>query len=313
MTHGEPDFTKRTTAKIDHWYLKGVELLDPTIAKALPISIENPALAYDSANDRFKVDIEAVSAGAFPVDITDDWTRQLGQVDLARVLGAALSHSNPVIARLTDGTDFIDPRNIRTLTSSDVVTVNNLLNPHPTDVSDRAARLLGIVYGNLAQLQQRDSTYDLLVQLRHEGSEIDPRNIRALTSSDIITAVQPTASNLNATVTQAEKDRTISSVDATGTPIQIDNTWTGAADYTVHTPASGKKIRLKFISLELSADVDLGYKFGSSGTLYYLRTTKGPYVSNLIGCNTEGAVDEALILNASGACTVKGYVILEEI
>jgi hypothetical protein len=212
-------------------------------------------------------------------------------VDLARVLGAALSHANPVIARLTDGSAFIDPR----------------------DVSDRASRLLGIVYGNLAQLQQRASTYELLVQLRHQGVEIDPRNIRALTSDDIITVVQNTPSNLQATVTQAEKDRTISSVDAVGTPIQIDNTWSAAGDYTVHIPASGKKIRLKFISLELSADVDLGYKFGSAGTLYYLRTTKGPYVSNLIGCNVEGAADEALILNASGACTVKGYVILEEL
>jgi len=300
MAHGEPDYTKRTTAKIDHWYIKGVELIDPTIAKALPISIENPAIAYDSVNDRFKVDVEALSAG-------------LMGVNLQQVLGADLSHSNPVIARLTDGSAFIDPRDIRALTSSDVVTVDNLLNPHPTDVSDRAARLLGIVYGNLAQLQQRDSTYDLFVQLRHAGVEIDPRNIRALTSSDIITAVQPTASNLNATVTQAEKDRTISSIDAVATPVQINNTWSAAGDYTVYTPASGKKVRLKFISLELSADVDLAYKFGSSGTLYYLRTTKGPYVSNLIGCNTEGAADEALILNASGACTVKGYVILEEI
>ena len=39
-------------------------------------------------------------------DITDRWARLLGQIDLARVLGAALAHANPVIARLTDGAAF---------------------------------------------------------------------------------------------------------------------------------------------------------------------------------------------------------------
>jgi len=46
------------------------------------------------------------------------------------------------------------------------------------------------------------------VQLRHNAAEIDPRDIRALTSSDIVTVVQATAANLKATVTQEAKDRT---------------------------------------------------------------------------------------------------------
>lgn len=48
------------------------------------------------------------------------------------------------------------------------------------DVSDRANRLLGIIYGDVGQLLQRSVTRDLLVQLRNAGSEIDPRSIRAL-------------------------------------------------------------------------------------------------------------------------------------
>jgi len=45
--------------------------------------------------------------------------------------------------------------------------------------------------GSQAQsLLQRATTYDLLVQLRNAGSEIDPRSIRALTSSDVVSAVQ---------------------------------------------------------------------------------------------------------------------------
>ncbi len=56
------------------------------------------------------------------------------------------------------------------------------------DISDRAARLLGVVYGSQAQqLQQRAATFDLLVQLRSAGVEIDPRVIRALTAADIVT------------------------------------------------------------------------------------------------------------------------------
>jgi hypothetical protein len=278
MVRGEPDFQKRMNALVDLWRLKGLVVKDPTIALSLPVSIENPAIAYDVENDRFKVDLAALSLGT--VDI-----------NLAQILGAALDHNNPVIARLTDGSAFIDPR----------------------DVSDRAARLLGKVYGDQGVLTQRATSLDLYAQLRHAGVEIDPRAIRALTSSDIITVVQATAANLCATVTQAAKDRTISSVDATATAYQISNTFAGAGNYTVATPAGGKAIRLKFISLSLSAAVDLGYRFAAAGTIFYLRTSAGPYVSNLIGCNNQGAADAALILNASAACTVKGYALLTEV
>ena len=60
------------------------------------------------------------------------------------------------------------------------------------DVIDRADRLLGVVYGSQGQkILQRATTYDLLVQLRHSGAEIDPRSIRALTSTDVVTVNNP--------------------------------------------------------------------------------------------------------------------------
>jgi len=66
------------------------------------------------------------------------------------------------------------------------VTVQNAL-----DIVDRADRLLGRVYGSQGQqLKQRASTYELLVQLAHEGSEVDPRQIRALTAGDVVSAVK---------------------------------------------------------------------------------------------------------------------------
>jgi hypothetical protein len=82
-------------------------------------------------NGRFivKAILDATSA-EIDVDVVDRWTRQLGQVDLARVLGAALAHTNPVIVRLTDGTSaFIDPRQ---------ATVQNW----PSDYPDSAVKTL---------------------------------------------------------------------------------------------------------------------------------------------------------------------------
>lgn len=254
MTSGEQDYTKRMKGKLDHWWIKGVELQDPTVEACMPVSvegyaainhaqilgtalktptfvacvptsIENDAIAYDAENDRFKVDIEAVTLETIDANVTD-----------------------------------------------------------------RAARLVGKVYGNQDVLQQRATTKELIVQIRHEGAEIDPRNIRALTSTDIVTTVQ-----------------------ATATRKQFTDTWAAAGNKTAWDPAAGKKVRLKLICLELSADVDLGYRWGTEGTIYYLRTTAGPIVINLIGCNDEGATDEILYLYASGACTVKGHFAGEEI
>ena len=178
------------------------------------------------------VKVEGVTTISGDVNVSDRWARQLGQVDIARYLGSAVGLANPLHSQIVYGGVEIDPRDrnwnlgasdvpdlsdragrllgkvygnqdvlqqrattkelyvqishqgtekdptqIRALTSSDVV-----------DVSDKAARLLGVVYGSQAQqLLQRATTYDLLVQLRHAGAEIDPRAIRALTSSDVVT------------------------------------------------------------------------------------------------------------------------------
>ena len=56
------------------------------------------------------------------------------------------------------------------------------------DVSDRAARLLGKIYGDQGVLTQRATSLDLYAALRYSGAEIDPRSIRVLTSADVVTA-----------------------------------------------------------------------------------------------------------------------------
>jgi hypothetical protein len=57
------------------------------------------------------------------------------------------------------------------------------------DVTDRAGRLVGIVYGDVGQLAQRAVSRDALVQLRTGAVEYDARSVRALTSADQITAL----------------------------------------------------------------------------------------------------------------------------
>jgi hypothetical protein len=66
------------------------------------------------------------------------------------------------------------------------------------DVSDRAARLLGVVYGSQAQqLKQTATNFNLQVELATGGTLYDARSIRALTSGDTVTAVQATGTNLH--------------------------------------------------------------------------------------------------------------------
>jgi hypothetical protein len=80
-------------------------------------------------------------------------------------VGAASFHS----VQLTTGAAFYDAR----------------------DISDRAARLLGIVYGSQSQqLKQTATNFNLQAELAVGGTLIDPRSIRALTSADVVSAVQ---------------------------------------------------------------------------------------------------------------------------
>jgi len=90
---------------------------------------------------------------------------------------------------------------------------------------------------------------------------------------------------------------------------KIDLTATGV----IHTPASGKKIRLKAFVWSSNADIVTALRFGTSGDLLFTIQAKGVVGMNLIGCNIEGAVNEALYGYLSGTGVVKGTVLIEEI
>lgn len=60
-------------------------------------------------------------------------------------------------------------------------------NTSVTDVQDRAARLLGVTYGSqAAQLQQSATNFNLYTELRTGATAYDARQIRALTSADVV-------------------------------------------------------------------------------------------------------------------------------
>lgn len=66
------------------------------------------------------------------------------------------------------------------------------------DVSDRAARLLGVVYGSQAQqLKQTATNFNLQTELATGGTLYDARQIRALTSADVVSAAQSGLWNVN--------------------------------------------------------------------------------------------------------------------
>jgi hypothetical protein len=96
-----------------------------------------------------------------------------------------------------------DSNILATQSGSWTVTANQGTNPWTTDITDRAGRLLGVVYGSQGQqIKQTATNFNTQVEIAVGAALIDPRAIRALTSADTVTVVQPSAANLLATVTQ---------------------------------------------------------------------------------------------------------------
>jgi len=116
----------------------------------------------------------------------------------------------------------------------------------------------------------------------------NPQQIRVLTSSDKVT------------VADVEKVATQKIINLTATGI-------------IYTPTSGKKIRLKAFAWSSSADIVTALRFGAGGDLLFAIQAKGVIGMNLIGCNLEGAVGEALYGYLSGSGTMRGTVLIQEV
>jgi len=116
----------------------------------------------------------------------------------------------------------------------------------------------------------------------------NPQQIRILTSSDKVT------------IADVEKVATQKIINLTATGI-------------IHTPASGKKIRLKAFVWSSNATIVTALRFGAGGDLLFAIQDKGVVGMNLVGCNIEGAVDEALYGYLSGTGTMRGTVLIQEV
>jgi len=93
------------------------------------------------------------------------------------------------------------------------------------------------------------------------------------------------------------------------TPKIINLTSTGV----IHTPASGKRIRIKAFVWSSNADIVTALRFGTDGDLLFAIQAKGVVGMNLIGCNIQGEVDKPLYGYLSANGTMRGSVLLEEI
>jgi len=116
----------------------------------------------------------------------------------------------------------------------------------------------------------------------------NPQQIRTLLSSDKVT---------------------VADVEKVVTPYIINLTSTGI----IRTPASGKKIRIKAFAWSSNADITTALRFGTGGDLLFAIQAKGVVGMNLVGCNIEGAVNEALYGYLSGSGTIRGSVLIEEV
>jgi len=218
----------------------GTQFADNAASGATPTGVLS--MGWDSANSKIRalkvdatqnllVDISNASiavTGTFfqatqPVSIastvivagaktpTDSYTNPIDAEDSFALLGgwdATNSKWQRVQVDAATGTLKVDPGTVA-VTGTFFQGTQPVSIAAAIDVSDRAARLVGVVYGSQAQqLKQTATNFNLQVELATDGTLYDARSIRALTSADVVTVS-------NTSVQFA--DNTASGVTPTGT------------------------------------------------------------------------------------------------
>jgi len=149
------------------------------------------------------------------------------------------------------------------------------------------------------------------VVLTVQATDLD---IRDLTSSDIVTVVQAVAGNLKATVTQAEKDRTITSLPVRGTATRINKTANGIV---VAAPSANYHLQLFGFVMSVDGDEICRLRWGGvSGDIIAMLPTKGVLAMNLINIlerGDGGASPNNLYLEKTGSGNCQGTVWTETV
>ena len=270
-----------------------------------------------------------------------DWSVDFGKLDVA--LSTLAKESGGNLGTLT-AKDFATQATLA-LIKAKTDNLDVLLSTIP-DVSDRAARLLGIAYGDVGQLLQRAASRDLLVQLRTATTEYDARQIRTLTSTDVVDIVDKaarllgvvygsrgqqllqTATNFNsqvelataATLYDARQIRTLTTADEVKARVgnsinsllfaSIDVALSG--DNTIVALDASNKIKVTDYSIVADAAVAARWKSGASTNLSGAMSfaTNGGIMA-AAGAGRwlfETAVNQALVLNLGAAVGARGHV-----
>lgn len=260
------------------------------------IQVRNPSgiwtnVGYDTEDLSVPVHVENA------VEVTDNADRLVGRIYGSQ--GQQLkqrTNSHELVIQLAHAGAEIDPRQTRTLTAIDTVTVDNQI----LRDSDEHGQVDVLTCANPPSLDVALST-----RLRKEDLNLD-------VDKDMQVDVK-TLPSLPPGVNEIGKVQ-VTDVAKTSTPWSTTATSTG--DNAIKTPSSGKKLRIKLLDVwnNGSADITVYLRF-ATGTARFkkLLAAKTGFIMNFIGCNWEGAVDEILNINLSAAGTVDVTVLGDEV
>jgi len=296
--------------------------------------------AYDAVNDWIKVSIES----AIPFDLSDDWARELGQVDLARYLGAACGLLNPVHVGITVAGAIVDPRQIRALTALDIVSAaqSGVWSVGRTWALAVATDAVAAQVSNWPALYAMNLTQYISaacgllnpvhVGVTVAGAIVDPRQIRALTAADIVTAdslskwggtaltgrnITLLLDNLDVALSTLAKEKIPSAAtdlsafgDFSGSP---SGTW---QTLVTRTPAVGKTVYVKYINAwcdsSVAGRVGVRIQWGGANAFALMDNLPNVQVALPISFKRVGdgatALTVNIMQNTGGNLTVFGYV-----
>ena len=226
------------TVYIDHRAILGKALKTPTFANCVPTSIENDAIAYDSVNDRFKVDIEALTVGVIPVSLSTLLNPHPVTQTNAALLKATVSATDLDIRDLTSVSDSVEVKQATAANLKATVEASNLDIRDLTSVSD--------------SVEVKQATAANL-KATVEASNLDIRDLTSV--SDSVEVKQATASNLNANVNTKHDLKTYKTA-----------VFDASASGNLVAAVADKVIKLHALTIQAQGTVVVNLNNGSGGS-----------------------------------------------
>jgi len=288
MSADLPDYTRKvivdqeiegsTHLAVDLEKVKGDDILTPTIAKTVPVGIENENIRDATA--------DPTVANTFPVSVENPAIKN-ATADPTVEHTVPTSVENPAIknATKTPSVDNTVPISVENPAlaydpTNDEFYVRSRSSSRPVYVD--IASVLGT-----AQTGLNWSAYIAYLARIPASPATEGGNLASI----------------------------LAALERVATPVSIDTSTSG--DNTVVTPSSGKKIQVMFITIHNSSDasVTVYLKFAAGGTARFKKAlaSGAGFAANLLGANWQGAANEALIINLSAAKNITGDILYREV